>query len=278
MRKVTRGATFCLDHRVLVYERPGGLRVAFRANRIHLRRGTKVLAIECAVGVVTVGALDKALFHLVVVGHVELRLRTGMALEAEGRLRGGQQLIFNLAVVNAVAGCAAHIVFAVGGPLEIGVLTLVAGEAPGVHFFGGRLGGIEDLGSISAAFDVSFARSVAALAGNTALSVGLGEFGMRIRSESFAHFLVTRRAGILPDKISLSGLRLAGRGGTRTRTRRSSRADREQKCRNHQQKKDAQPCPVPGSRSQWLFAQLALLYACKITFAGSQTVLNGSRR
>ena len=204
MRKVTCGATFGLHHRVLVYKRARCFRVALRAHRIHLRRGAKILAIERAVWIVTVAALHQSLFHLVVVGHIELRLRIGMTLEAKRRLRRRKQLFFNLAVMNAVAAYTAHIVLTVRSPLEIRVLALVTTEALGIYFLGRGLGRIENLGYVPAPVNVRLSRPMAAFAGNSAFPMRLGEFGMRIRSESFGYLLVTGGAGFLADEISRS--------------------------------------------------------------------------
>ena len=91
-----------------------------------------------------VAALHKAFVHLVVKGHIELRLLVGVALEAKRRLRGLQQLLF-LAVVNAVATDAAHIGLGVRRALKVGMRARVAAQAGRVHFFGEALAGLKIL-------------------------------------------------------------------------------------------------------------------------------------
>ena len=134
VREVAGRAAFGLDDIVLIDKRPGCLGVALGADRIHLRRGTKILLVECAVRIVAVGALHQSFFHLVMEGHVELRLGVGVALEAEFRLRNLQQLLLVFAVMNAVAADAAHVVLAVRRALEVGMLALVAAQAPRIDF------------------------------------------------------------------------------------------------------------------------------------------------
>jgi hypothetical protein len=106
-----------------------------------------------------------------------------------------------LSGMHAVASNAAHIAFTVGGALEVGVLAGVAIQALRIHLFRAVLGGIEDLGYISAALHVGFARAVAVLAGDSLLAMHLGHLGMRIRSESLGNFLVTSGAGLRPYKF-----------------------------------------------------------------------------
>ena len=119
--------------------------------------------------------------------------------------------------VNAVAAYAAHVVFGVGGALEVCVLTLVAAETFRVDFLDGGLGWIKDLGYIAAAIDVGLARPVATFAGDSGLAVNLRKLGMRIGSEALCSFFVAGCADFLTDKISrcrggLAGFRAGGVG------------------------------------------------------------------
>jgi len=128
MRKVARRATLCLHHKVLIHKRPCRLAMALRADRIHLCRRTEILAIERAVRIVAIRALHQPFLYLVVERHIELRLRFRMALQAEFRLLSLQQLLACLAVMNAVAADAAHVVLAMRCTLEICMLPLMAAQ------------------------------------------------------------------------------------------------------------------------------------------------------
>lgn len=130
--------------------------------------------------VVAVRALQQPLFHLVMERHIELRFGIRMALEAELRLFDLQQLLWRLAMVNAVAADAAHIVLAMRGAFEVGMLPLVAAQTPRVNLLRRRLGRIEDLRDIPSTVDVSFACSMAAFACHASLSMHLRELGVRI--------------------------------------------------------------------------------------------------
>ena len=83
VREVASDAAFGLDDRVLISKRSALFRVALGAHGIHLRRGAEVFFVEGAVRIVAVRAVDQPLFHLVMEGLIELRLRVGVALEAE---------------------------------------------------------------------------------------------------------------------------------------------------------------------------------------------------
>jgi len=86
--------------------------------------------------------------------------------------------------MHAVAAYAAHIVLAMRRALEIRMLSLVAAQASRIDLLCRRLRRIEDLRYITAAVDVRFARPVAALTRYAALSMHLGDFGVRIGRES----------------------------------------------------------------------------------------------
>jgi hypothetical protein len=227
--------------------------VALRANHIHLRRRAQVLAIEGAVRIVAIGTPQQPLFHLVVKGHIELRLRVGVALIAKLWLRRCQQVLIHSAVVNAVTAQAAHIVFAVRRALEIRVLPLVATEASRIYFFRCGLGRIENLAYISAAIHMRFARSMAAFAGDPVLSVHLGQLGVRIRCKSFGNLFVARCAGILANEISRRRRRLAAlcRGWVRRLPRSRYRNGRKQHHHTKPPKKRPQPPLDSQTRIHW---------------------------
>src|SRR3569833_3029587 len=126
MREVARCAAFRLHYGVLIHKRPRCFAVALRAHRVHLRRSTQILAIECAVRIVTIRALHQPFFHLVMERHIELRLRLRVALEAELFLLNFQELLACLAVMNAVTADTTHIVLAMCCAFKVCVLPLMA--------------------------------------------------------------------------------------------------------------------------------------------------------
>ena len=71
--------------------------------------GPQVAFLKGAVHVVAVAALDEPFVHFVMERHIKLRLLVGMALVAERGLGGLQQVLLILALVNAVAAHATHI-------------------------------------------------------------------------------------------------------------------------------------------------------------------------
>ena len=133
--------------------------------------------------------------------HVELRLDVGVALEAERRLRGLEKVLLVLACMDAVAADAAYIRFAVTGALEVGMLALVASQAPGIHFLRRGLGRIEDLGGITAAVGVGLAGAVAVLASDAVLAVRQCKLAVRVGDETLSHFLMAGCAGLGSNKI-----------------------------------------------------------------------------
>ncbi len=154
--------------------------MALGANRVLLGGRLQPLPSEGSMGIVAIGTLDQPLFHLVMEGHRELRLDIRVALETQRRLRHLEQTLRILTGMNAVASEATHIRFAVARTLKVGVLTLVAAQTPGVHFFCSAFGGIEDLVDIAAAVDVSLSGSMAVFAGDAALAVHQRHPGVRI--------------------------------------------------------------------------------------------------
>ena len=218
VRDMACDAAFGFDDWMLIGKRPAFFRVALGADQVHLRRGPEVLLAKCSVGIVAVGALDKPFLHFVMEGHVELRLCVGVALEAEFRLRDLEQLFLVFAAMNAVAAYAAHVVLAVRGALEVGVLALMATQAPGIHFLRCRLGGIKDLGDVATTVDVCLARSMAAFAGRAGFAVHLCELSVLVRAESFGDFFVTGGANLLANEVSRCRRRLACFGTCRMRS------------------------------------------------------------
>jgi len=173
-------AAFGFDDWMLKSKRPALFHVALGADQVHLRRRPEILLAECAVRIVAVGALDQSFFHFVMERHVELRLRIGVALEAELWLSDLQLLLLVLTSVNTVAANAAYVRLSMRRAQEIGVVALVAGEALLIHFLGRGLRGIEDLGNIPSAIHVGLAWSVTTLASDAGLAMRLSQLGVRI--------------------------------------------------------------------------------------------------
>ncbi len=113
VRSVASHAPLGLDRDVFIDERPAGLGVALGADRVLVGGGLHVVGQEGAVHVMAIAALDQAFVHLVVERHIEGRLRVGVALEAERRLRNLEQRFF-LAVMNAVAAGTADVRLGMG--------------------------------------------------------------------------------------------------------------------------------------------------------------------
>jgi hypothetical protein len=216
--------------------------MALGADRIHLRGGPQVLPVERSVRIVTVRALDEAFFHLVMERLVELRLDVGVALEAELRLRYLEQRPCVFCNVNAVASDAAYVAFSVSRALEVGVLTLMAGETLRIHFPGCCFCGIEYLRGIPTAINVCLAGAVASLAGDPSLSVLLGKFGVRVTSEALGNLFMAGCAGLLTNEVARCGRCLTGTGirsgwGTLSwgRSSRRGQAHDEQQSENYLQ-------------------------------------------
>ncbi len=164
MRSVASHTPLGLDRDVFKDERPARLGVALGADRVLVGRRPQVVGQEGAVHVVAIAARDQAFLHLVMEGHVERRLSIGVALEAERRLLSLQQVLFFLALMNAVAANAADVRLGVGRAVKVRVRVRVTGEAHGVILFNRVLRGIENLGDVAAPGNVGSARAVATLA------------------------------------------------------------------------------------------------------------------
>src|ERR1700685_924930 len=164
VRSVASQAPLGLDRDVFIDERPARLGVALGADRVLVGRGLQVVGSEGAVHVVAIAAHDQAFVHLVVERHIERRLRVGVALEAERRLRSLQPRLFFLALMSAVAANTAELCLGVGRAVKVRVRSRVTGQARGVNLFGRVLGGIEYLARVAAARHVLRTGTVAALA------------------------------------------------------------------------------------------------------------------
>jgi len=184
VRTVARRASFRLDRGMLVNERSTHIRVALGADLVLIGRGPQVIVPEGTVHVVAVAALDQPLIHPVMERHAERRLYVTVALIAERRLRGLEQVLRRLAVVNAVTACATDTGLAVRRTQEIGMRTRVAGEALGIDLLRRSGGKVEDLGLVTASLNVRLARSVAVLAGDAFVTVHQNHLGVRIVGET----------------------------------------------------------------------------------------------
>jgi hypothetical protein len=157
VRQVARLASIDLYGRMLEHKRPLLVRVTLEADRI-LRGGSlHLLGLDCAVRIVTVGALDQPFVHPMMERHVELGFLLEMAREAKLGLRFLQEELIRLRVVRGVAGDATHIAGRVNRVDRIHVLRTarVAGEAAVVDLLGRVIVKDENLGDVPTALDVS---------------------------------------------------------------------------------------------------------------------------
>ncbi len=158
------GHAACLLHgAVLIYPRPGQLRVAFETGSNLLVDGGLQLRFEVCVRIVAGGALHRTVPGFMVHRLGELGFNTGVAFIAERRLRGLQQLrIF--AGVYRVATDAAHAGSSVNRSRKVWMPGSVTCEAARIGLRSGKSGGVLDSGGIAVAADVCFSGAVAALA------------------------------------------------------------------------------------------------------------------
>ena len=249
VRRMACQAAFRFDRGVLVDKGPTHVRVALGADHALICRGSQVAVLESAVNIVAVTALDGALVHRVVEGHIELSFLVAVTLEAERGLRSlEQRLLF--AAVNAVATDAADISFGMRRAIEVGMRACMAAQTLGVDVFGRSLGGIEDLGHVATAGHVLTARAMAVLAGN-AIRVPVHQLHLlvRIGGETLGHVRVTGGAGVGADELGMAGWR--GRRSLSLGSRRGSCQRRcAQQARTQQKhQKHSQSRPFPGSRT-----------------------------
>ena len=198
VRRMAGRAALCPHRSVFKRKWPAHIGVALGADRVLVFGGSLVVGQERPVHIVAVGALDQTFIHLVVNGHVELSLLVCVALVAERGLRGLEQLLF-LATVDVVATGAADVGLGMRRTVEVGVRARVALQAGGVNLFLRVLGGVEDLGDVAAAFNVSAARTMATFAVHAGLAVLRRKLGVRIALELFGHLFVAGSAYIAAD-------------------------------------------------------------------------------
>src|ERR1700722_18888885 len=150
--------------------------------------------------IVAIAATDGAFVDLVMEGHIERGLDVVVALEAESGLRGLEQVL-GFGVVNLVAADAAYVGLGVGRAQKVGMGAAMATEALRVQFFGAGLGGIEDLGGVAAAVDVSLARAVTAFAVDTGCTVLRSQLGVGVIGELLRDFFMAGGAGFAADEV-----------------------------------------------------------------------------
>lgn len=167
VREMARGAALGLDRWMLVDERARRLDVALGADGILRRADSDEIRLKGAVRVVAISALDQAFVDPVMERLCKSRLYVGMALIAESWLAMLEQSRLCFKLVYAVAAGATYKCFAMGGPLEVGMITNVASQAFLLHLFRRCLCELKDLGRNTAAFNMGLARSVAIFAGHT---------------------------------------------------------------------------------------------------------------
>jgi len=86
VRRVTGRAALSLHGRVFVRERSLLIHVALNASRVSSRSQARLFQLETAVRVMTVAAPHRALEHLVMEGHRELRLHLSVTTGAKLRV------------------------------------------------------------------------------------------------------------------------------------------------------------------------------------------------
>jgi hypothetical protein len=180
VRSMAGYATFTLDRSMFEHEGATGFRVALGADCILIGGGLEVVVPEGAVGVVAVGALDQAFIYPMMKGHIEGWLHVCVAGKAELRLRHLQQGRVGCGVMHAMAAEAANICLGVRRAEEIGVGSCMAAETGGVDLFGAGFAELDDLGNVTARFNVRATWSMAAFAGDAFSVVLQGELGVGI--------------------------------------------------------------------------------------------------
>ena len=134
-----------------------------------------------------------------------------MALIAEGRLLRFEHLRLRFKLVGAVAARATDESFAMGGPLEVGVLPNVASQALRLHLFWRCLCELKDLAGDPAALNMGLPGSVAAFACHAFAAMLERQLGMRIVVETFHLRLMAHGAGFCSDKVCRIHCRFRGR-------------------------------------------------------------------
>lgn len=207
MRIVAPQASFRLDRWMLVHPRTTFIRVTLRADHVLIDRGPQVVVLEGAMNVMAVSALDHALIHRVMEGHVELRPDIGVALIAKRRLRLLQQVLLDLGVMDVVTTDATQARLGVWRALEVRMDPRMTAQARCNHFMRRGLGGIEDLGNVPASGDMQATRPVAVFTGHALVSMQVHHLGMRIVGEVLHHIRMAHDAGFLAHKFGPWDLR-----------------------------------------------------------------------
>jgi hypothetical protein len=135
--------------------------VALCADKILLRSESRKLLSKAAMGFVAVRAKDKPFHHLVMRRLGELRSLIFMALKAEARLGGEEQISRFVRRVDAMAADAAYIVPAMCCAFKDGMLACMTLQAFSVHLLGSRFRWIEDFRLVSTTLNVRLAGPVA---------------------------------------------------------------------------------------------------------------------
>lgn len=227
VRRVTGRAALALHRSMLVNERAAHIGVALGANRTLIGSGLQVVWTEGAVSVMAVGALDQALIHLVMNGHVELGFLLGVAAIAKRRLRCFQHVVLlivcmsirvrseqvqrglerlgRVGAMNRVAAYAADPSLGMRRAQEVRVRSRVALQAGRIDFLRRSFSRVEDLCYIAAAIHMGLARAVAVLAGDPGAAVHFGHLGVGVIGEFLAYLFVAGRAGFAAHKIRWNG-------------------------------------------------------------------------
>jgi len=160
---------------------------------------------ESAVGVVTIRAFHNTFIHAMLEGHGKLRLHRGMARVAELGLFLSEEKFRRLRVVNGVAIRADHVLLGMNAAADVGPRNRlgVAAKAGVQRLFRSDLGERDDGRLAAARFDVSFARSVAALAAGIFWRFGAAgnAFVMRVAEKLGNNQVVTGLTSVAADII-----------------------------------------------------------------------------
>ncbi len=202
MWEMARCTALSLDGRVLVDEWPCGLNVTLGADDILGRTNTEQIRLEGAMWIVAIGAFDQPFVDPVVKWLRKSRLDICMALIAKARLALLEQGRLRFELVDAVAAGATDKSFAMGGPLEVGVVTNMASQTLLLHLSRRCLCELEDLGRHSAAVNMGLAGSVTAFACDPFAVVLESESGMRIVVGAFHLVLMANGAGFCAGVVS----------------------------------------------------------------------------
>ena len=185
------------DARMLKDKGPLFFVVAFEADLLAGEAGTKLPAVDAAVGLMAVGALDRVFLHPVMERLRKIGLLLGVATHAQiagPLLQHGSQ---GSGLVGAVAVGAVQPLLGMGAGAEAGdlVILFMAGQALLVVRLEGLAFETDGLGFIAAAINVSLAGAVAGFAGvGDLIERALLEDVVRIFGECVDNVLVTSGA------------------------------------------------------------------------------------